>query len=65
MDNQTQTQTQDQYAHLIGKTIQSIDTSSQNMFRVIFTDGTGYDVFAECGTSDYSIPFFDVHDVTQ
>ena len=42
-----------------GKTIAKVDDDSQNAVVFHFTDGTQCQVFAECGSNGYDIPFFD------
>lgn len=31
------------------------------MVIIFFTDGTKYDIYAECASGDYSIPFFEIY----
>lgn len=49
-----------QFQQFVGKTIKSVDESCVNCVKIEFTDGTKASVFAECGSSGSSIPFFEV-----
>lgn len=44
-----------------GKTISHFDESCSNMVVIVFTDGSKYDVYAECVSGDYSTPFFEIY----
>lgn len=43
-----------------GKTVFNVDYSSVNTIRISFTDGSYVDVWAECGSGPFDIPFFDI-----
>lgn len=45
----------------IGKTIKNINEECSNQILITFTDGSTYEVCAECESSSYSIPFFEVY----
>ena len=45
-----------------GKTIKSIDTSTSNVWIFHFTDGTSCEVWAECGSSQFDLPFLEVYE---
>lgn len=47
-----------QFQQFVGKTVKSVDESCVNCVKIEFTDGTKASVFAECGSSGFSIPFF-------
>jgi hypothetical protein len=47
-----------QWQEMIGKTIKSIDESCLNCVKIEFEDGEKVTVWAECGSGDFSIPFF-------
>lgn len=49
-------------AKLNGRTIKSINTDSVNMIVVTFIDGYKIKLFAECGSSSLSIPFFTIEE---
>jgi len=43
-----------------GKTISHVEDDCVNAVTFYFTDGTFIEVYAECGTDRFSIPYFDV-----
>ena len=43
----------------IGKTISKIEDNSVNCMVIHFTDGSSVELFVECGTGAFSVPFFD------
>lgn len=47
-----------QFQQFIGKTIKSIDESCVNCVKIEFTDGTKTEVYTECGSYKYDIPYF-------
>lgn len=49
-----------QFQQFVGKTIKSIDENAVNCVKIVFTDGAETQIFAECGSGPFDIPFFDV-----
>lgn len=49
-----------QFQQFIGKTIKNIDESCVNCVTIEFTDGTKTTIYAECGSGNWDLPFFDV-----
>jgi hypothetical protein len=49
---------------LVGKTIYYLDEMSVNVKNFYFTDGTGVELQAECGSDSFAIPFFEVKKFT-
>lgn len=49
-----------QFKQFVGKTIATVDDSAVNCVKIVFTDGTVATIFAECGSGNFDIPFFDV-----
>lgn len=49
-----------QFQQFVGKTVKSVDESCVNYVKIVFTDGTETEIFAECGCGPLNIPFFDV-----
>lgn len=45
-----------------GKTIESVDDSTMNVWRFHFTDGTVQSVWAECGSGDYDFPYLEIYE---
>lgn len=43
---------------MVGKTIKSIDEGAVNCVIIEFTDGEKVEVYAECGSGPFAIPFF-------
>lgn len=49
------------FQDMVGKTIKSIDDSAENCVKIKFTDGAEVEVFAECGSGSFAIPFFEIY----
>jgi len=47
------------FTDMVGKTIKSVDESSQNCVVITFTDDTKVSVYAESHSSPYSFPYFE------
>lgn len=45
-----------------GKTIKSVDDSTMNVWVFHFTDGTQQSIWAECGSSDFDIPYLELYE---
>jgi hypothetical protein len=45
---------------IVGKTVSSINARAVNMIKIYFTDGTNVELWAECGSGQYSIPVIEV-----
>lgn len=49
----------------VGKTIKSINESAVNCKTITFTDGSEVQIFADCGSSHISIPYFVLYENEQ
>lgn len=47
-----------------GKTILRVNSRSVNVKKFYFTDGTGVELWTECGSGSFAIPFFEVKKFT-
>lgn len=47
-----------------GKTILRVNKNSVNVMKFYFTDGTGVELWAECGSRDFDVPFHEVKKFT-
>ena len=50
------------FKSFVGKTIKAVDSRCVNYVMFHFTDGSKQGVFAECGSSQSSIPYFEFED---
>lgn len=48
----------------VGKTILRVNKSSVNVMKFYFTDGTGVELWSECGSGAFSIPYHEVKKFT-
>lgn len=49
------------FQEMVGKTIKHINSDAINCVKITFTDGETVKVFAECGSSPFDIPFFEIY----
>lgn len=46
---------------MVGKKLVKVEDYATNYMVLVFEDGTKFEIFAECGSGDFSIPFFDIY----
>lgn len=47
---------------MVGKKLVKVEDDATNCMVLVFEDGTKFEIFAECGSGDFSIPFFDIYE---
>lgn len=46
---------------LVGKTIVGVDDSCSNVLKLKTADGEVYEIFAECNSGSYDIPYWEIY----